>query len=410
MDIVDQQAALAGTSQPGAWNDPDMLEVGNGYLTDDENRAHFSLWALLNAPLIAGNDVRHMSKEVRTILTNTEVIAVDQDWGGRQGSKVRDDGDTEVWAKPMSDGSVAVILLNRGRGPVEIATTADAHRREGRRALHRARPVEAQHRRAATARSRPACRPTRWRCSVYGAMSESHRTGRHTPSLPNVYRVARRVLAAVLVSGLVAAVPASKPLPLPALARLPDDGLARTPPMGWNSWNHFAGRITAADVRAMADAMVANGMRDAGYTYVNIDDTWEGERDAAGHLQTNAKFGDMKALADYIHARGLKLGIYSSPGAKTCAGFVGSYGHESDDAHSFAAWGVDYLKYDYCGARDIYPLTQANQQALFQAMGAALREDWPADRLQPLPVGRIRDLAMGQADRRPSMAHHAGHQ
>lgn len=126
MDIVDQQAALAGTSHPGAWNDPDMLEVGNGYLTDDENRAHFSLWALLNAPLIAGNDVRHMSKDVRTILTNTDVIAVDQDWGGRQGSKLRDDGDTEVWAKPMSDGSVAVILLNRGRGPVDISTSADA--------------------------------------------------------------------------------------------------------------------------------------------------------------------------------------------------------------------------------------------------------------------------------------------
>jgi alpha-galactosidase len=125
LDILDQQAGLAGSSHPGAWNDPDMLEVGNGYLTDDENRAHFSLWALLNAPLIAGNDVRHMSDEVRAVLTNREVIAVDQDWGGHQGSKVRDDGNTEVWAKPMSDGSVAVILLNRGRGPVTIATTAD---------------------------------------------------------------------------------------------------------------------------------------------------------------------------------------------------------------------------------------------------------------------------------------------
>jgi alpha-galactosidase len=126
MDIIDQQAALAGTSHPGAWNDPDMLEVGNGYLTDDENRAHFSLWALLNAPLIAGNDMRHMTKEVREILTNTDVIAVDQDWAGRQGSKLRDDGSTEVWTKPMSDGSVAVILLNRGRGPVDIATTVGA--------------------------------------------------------------------------------------------------------------------------------------------------------------------------------------------------------------------------------------------------------------------------------------------
>jgi alpha-galactosidase len=126
LDILDQQAALSRASRPGAWNDPDMLEVGNGYLNDDENRAHFSLWALLNAPLIAGNDLRSMSKEVRAVLTNREVIAVDQDWGGRQGYRVQRDGDADVWAKPMSDGSVAVILLNRGRGPRHIATRAAA--------------------------------------------------------------------------------------------------------------------------------------------------------------------------------------------------------------------------------------------------------------------------------------------
>ncbi|WP_329740859.1 glycoside hydrolase family 27 protein [Dyella sp. A6] len=126
LDILDQQAALSHASHPGAWNDPDMLEVGNGYLSDNENRAHFSLWALLNAPLIAGNDLRHMSDAVRSILTNREVIAVDQDWGGRQGYRVHRNGNADVWAKPMSDGSVAVILLNRGRGPLHIATTAAA--------------------------------------------------------------------------------------------------------------------------------------------------------------------------------------------------------------------------------------------------------------------------------------------
>ena len=104
--------------------------------------------------------------------------------------------------------------------------------------------------------------------------------------------------------------------------------LAATPPMGWNSWNHFAGKVTEADVRAAADAMVASGMRDAGYIYVNIDDTWEGQRDAAGNIQPNSKFPDMKGLADYVHSKGLKLGIYSSPGPKTCAGYPGSYGHE----------------------------------------------------------------------------------
>ena len=126
---------------------------------------------------------------------------------------------------------------------------------------------------------------------------------------------------------------------------------APTPPMGWNSWNHFHRNIDDKTVRAQADAMVSSGMRDAGYIYVNIDDTWEGERDAQGNIQTNSKFPDMKALADYIHGKGLKLGIYSSPGAKTCAGFEGSLGHEDQDAATYASWGVDYLKYDLCGLR-----------------------------------------------------------
>lgn len=130
-------------------------------------------------------------------------------------------------------------------------------------------------------------------------------------------------------------------------------GVAATPPMGWNSWNHFAGKVTAADVRAAADAMVASGMRDAGYTYVNIDDTWQGQRDGHGVMHPNERFPDMKALADYVHARGLKLGIYSSPGPTTCGHYAGSFGHVAQDAKTYAAWGVDYLKYDLCGLRDV---------------------------------------------------------
>ncbi|MGZ0153029.1 NPCBM/NEW2 domain-containing protein [Kribbella sp. WER1] len=124
MSILDQQVGLEQYSGPNAWNDPDMLEVGNGGLTQGESRAHMSLWALLNAPLIAGNDIRSMNAWTRSALTNPDVIAVDQDWGGRQGSRIRDDGDTEVWAKPMSDGSKAVVLLNRGTTPRTIGTTA----------------------------------------------------------------------------------------------------------------------------------------------------------------------------------------------------------------------------------------------------------------------------------------------
>jgi alpha-galactosidase len=124
MSILDQQVGLEQYAGPGGWNDPDMLEVGNGGLTDTESRAHFSLWALLNAPLIAGNDIRSMSATTQAILTNTDVLAVDQDWGGRQGHKIRDDGDQEVWAKPMSSGSVAVVLLNRAASTSTISTTA----------------------------------------------------------------------------------------------------------------------------------------------------------------------------------------------------------------------------------------------------------------------------------------------
>src|ERR1700753_433349 len=128
---------------------------------------------------------------------------------------------------------------------------------------------------------------------------------------------------------------------------------APKPPMGWNSWNHFAGHVTDADVRSAADMLVKTGMRDAGYVYVNVDDTWQGKRDAQGVLHPNERFPDMKALADYVHSKGLKFGIYSSPGPLTCAKYEGSYQHEQQDADLYASWGIDYLKYDLCGFRSI---------------------------------------------------------
>ncbi len=142
--------------------------------------------------------------------------------------------------------------------------------------------------------------------------------------------------------------------------------VALTPPMGWNSWNFFAGRVNDADVRSAADALVATGMKDAGYIYVNIDDTWEGQRDANGVIQTNSKFPDMKALADYVHSKGLKIGIYSSPGPKTCAGYEGSLGHEEQDAKTYAAWGIDYVKYDLCSFIPAVMMKQAPQDRAAQ--------------------------------------------
>jgi alpha-galactosidase len=134
---------------------------------------------------------------------------------------------------------------------------------------------------------------------------------------------------------------------------------AATPPMGWNSWNFFAEKVTDKDIRAAADQLVSTGMKDTGYIYVNIDDTWEAERDANGVLRTNSKFPDMKALADYVHSKGLKIGIYSGPGPKTCGGYTASLGHEEQDAKMYAAWGIDYLKYDLCSFNEAVMQKQA---------------------------------------------------
>jgi alpha-galactosidase len=175
--------------------------------------------------------------------------------------------------------------------------------------------------------------------------------------------------------------PGPLPAPTPRITLtsytpVPYNGLAKTPPMGWNSWNKFAGAVTDKDVRGMADAMASNGMKAAGYTYINIDDTWEAGRDANGMIQSNSKFPNMKALADYVHSKGLKIGIYSSPGPFTCAGYEASFNHEAQDAKQYAAWGFDYLKYDWCSASTVYTNAPADismtQQAAYAKMGDAL--------------------------------------
>ncbi|WP_158545116.1 glycoside hydrolase family 27 protein [Dyella monticola] len=162
---------------------------------------------------------------------------------------------------------------------------------------------------------------------------------------------------------------------LATAASIDNASLARTPPMGWNSWNHFGAAVTDADIRHAADAMVSSGMAAAGYRYIIIDDGWQGERDAHGVLHPNAKFPDMKALVDYVHSKGLKFGIYSSPGPKTCAGYTGSYGHEAQDATLYASWGVDYLKYDLCSFTDsLKGKPEAEQVAMMKAAYLKMHE------------------------------------
>ncbi|MEO8622306.1 MAG: glycoside hydrolase family 27 protein [bacterium] len=128
--------------------------------------------------------------------------------------------------------------------------------------------------------------------------------------------------------------------------------LAKTPPMGWNSWNKFQCNVSEKLIREITDAMVASGMREAGYQYVNIDDCWHGVRDSLGFIQPDAQRfpSGIKALADYVHSKGLKIGLYSDAGWKTCGGHPGSRGYEFQDALQYAKWGVDYLKYDWCNA------------------------------------------------------------
>jgi alpha-galactosidase len=162
------------------------------------------------------------------------------------------------------------------------------------------------------------------------------------------------------------------------------DKIALTPPMGWNSWNCFAGEVSAEKVKRAAEVMVKTGLVNYGWNYVNIDDYWQNNRDSkdpsqqgkyrdeAGNIVPNKRFGDMKALTDYVHGLGLKIGIYSSPGPWTCDGGAGSYGYERQDAESYAKWGFDYLKYDWCsygGVLNGIPGNDTNKVALISYNG-----------------------------------------
>ena len=150
------------------------------------------------------------------------------------------------------------------------------------------------------------------------------------------------------------------------------DRIALTPPMGWNSWNCFAQEVSAEKVKRAADAMVKSGLINHGWTYINIDDFWENNRDSkdqsirgkfrdeAGNIVPNSRFSDMKGLADYVHGLGLKIGLYSSPGPWTCGGCAGSYSYEKQDAESYAKWGFDYLKYDWCSYGNVINGLQDN--------------------------------------------------
>ena len=142
--------------------------------------------------------------------------------------------------------------------------------------------------------------------------------------------------------------------------------IALTPPMGWNSWNCWGTSVSQEKVMASAVALINRGLADYGYSYMNIDDAWEAdERAADGTILTNEKFPDMKALADWLHGNGLRLGIYSSPGSHTCGGYLGSLGHEEQDAKTWNEWGIDYLKYDWCGYNKVFAASSDRSTAAY---------------------------------------------
>ena len=188
--------------------------------------------------------------------------------------------------------------------------------------------------------------------------------------------------------------------------------------MGWNSWNYFFGKVTDKDIRDSADQIVATGMKDAGYIYVNIDDTWEGQRDANGNIQANSKFPDMKALADYVHSKGLKIGIYSGPGPKTCAGYAGLARPRGAGRQNLRLLGhrlpqirplqLHPRRHAEAGAQRPGRADAPHARCLRQNGQGACRHR-PSHRLLLLPVRLGLGLGVGARHGRQPLAHHRRH-
>jgi alpha-galactosidase len=211
---------------------------------------------------------------------------------------------------------------------------------------------------------------------------------------------------AILVLPLLLAAGPARPVRL-------DNGLARTPPMGWNTWNKFACNVSDQLLRETADAMVATGMKAAGYEFLVIDDCWQVARDSQGAIVPDPQRfpNGMKALADYVHAQGLKFGIYTDAGTQTCEGRPGSLGHEEQDARTYASWGVDYIKVDWCHHEGLDPRVQ--YQKMRDALAHAGRPivfsicEWGSNRPWEWapPVGNLWRTTGDISDSWPSMIH-----
>ncbi|GAY47495.1 hypothetical protein CUMW_104890 [Citrus unshiu] len=294
MSRADMNEIYAELARPGGWNDPDMLEVGNGGMTKNEYIVHFSIWAISKAPLLIGCDVRNMTKDTKEIVANREVIDVNQDPLGIQARKVRSEGDQEIWAGPLSGYRVALLLVNRGPQRYSITANWDDL------AIPAKSVVEAR--------------------DLWEHKTLRTKFVRNVTATVDSHSCKMYVLKPIGVASSRATILGTgaddklnhnnQPLRRNLLA----NGLAETPAMGWNSWNHFWGNINEDIIKAAADALVSSGLAKLGYIYMIV--------------------GVNKIVMRRIY---------------TCSKQMpGSLGYEDQDAKTFASWGVDYLKYDNC--------------------------------------------------------------
>ncbi|KAF5299171.1 hypothetical protein FQA39_LY02344 [Lamprigera yunnana] len=368
----ERQDTLITTAGRGQWNDPDMLLVGNYGLSYDQSEAQMAVWAIMASPLLMSVDLRTIKPVFKDLLLHKEVIAVNQDELGIQGKLVNKISDIHVWVKPITP------IINDVHS---YAIAYQSRREDGYRVVAK---VSLKELGLSTSKYN-------LRQIFDSSFDEQIVQWDEQFILTNAFSLKRQDSIVVVIMKKL-----SVALLLLVIVRdinTLDNGLALTPPMGWLSWQRFRCLtdcelypdecISDKLIRRTADLMSSEGYLEAGYEYIIIDDCWlEKERDESGRLQPDrVRFPHgMKNLADYIHSKGLKFGIYEDVGTNTCAGYPGLKDHLEIDANTFAEWEIDYIKVDGCYASDddlntIYPefgkyLKQTNRPIVYSC-------EWP---------------------------------
>lgn len=310
-------------NQHGAWADPDMLEVGNGNLTHDEEWTHFALWALVKAPLLLGMDLSTITPETLNIISNQNLIQVNQDPGALPATCFVGCDYDSVWsayATVVTGGDTVAIIVNWKDTELENITLAGQNVGVVPRHGQNIKVTDL------------------FTDQMLGIFDFQQLKTLPIPSIPShgsaVYRFSVQEGSEVTI----------------------DNGLGRVPPMGWNSWYNVGCSVNEKVIRDAVQILAYSGLEQLGYRYINIDDCWMApNRTSSGRYQADpVKFpSGMKEIGNHIHKHGLLYGIYTSAGTKTCQGLPGSLGTEEQDAQTFADWGVDFLKYDNCYNEDI---------------------------------------------------------